>query len=520
MTSFNNLEDDSLYDDVTPDASAMIESMRAHGYTLATAIADLIDNCIAADSKNVWLQFKWEEENSWISITDDGHGMTESFLVGAMRLGSQSPILHRDEKDLGRFGLGLKTASFSQARRLTVISQTKPGLRSLRRWDLDHLAKPEVKGWQLLREPHSSTGARATLIDEHNLKNGTQVLLEELDRVVGGNTCASEKDRENHFLSQIEQVREHISVVFHRYISKNINGIKIFLNGETVKPWDPFLTSHQSTDRLGKNSEKLGSHSGRIQVEGYILPHRDRFKDAKEHKSAGGPNGWNAQQGFYVYRGERLIIAGSWLGLGWQQEEHFKLARISLEFPNSMDHDWKIDIKKSTAEPPAILKKKLKGIAQEVRRNAKEVYAHRGKHGSRKKATRANDRLWIAVHKPGGEFSYRIDRKHVVLEPLIRNLFTSNGVGVETLLRLVEETVPIQRIWIDSAENQEGASESFSNENSDRLRKLIKTCHTAQMSFHNRDEKSAWDVLSEFDGFQGKNAQTIIGLLREAGCDE
>ena len=146
------------YDDCAPDASAMVESMRAYGYTLSTAIADLVDNSIAAKCKNVWLSFEWGGQNSWISVTDDGKGMSEKVLVNAMRLGSLSPLEERDPSDLGRFGLGLKTASFSQARRLTVISRTRSVQESIRRWDLDHLAQPEVKGWQLLRTLHRESG--------------------------------------------------------------------------------------------------------------------------------------------------------------------------------------------------------------------------------------------------------------------------------------------------------------------------------------------------------------------------
>ena len=136
----------------------MAESMRAHGYTLPTAIADLIDNSISARCRKVWLTFEWNSTDSWISVTDDGEGMSEEELVNAMRLGSRGPVEDRDPADLGRFGLGLKTASFSQARRLTVVSQKNAQAVSLRRWDLDHLAKPEIKGWQLLRTAHLETG--------------------------------------------------------------------------------------------------------------------------------------------------------------------------------------------------------------------------------------------------------------------------------------------------------------------------------------------------------------------------
>lgn len=139
------------FDVVAPDASSMIESLRAFGYDLPTAVADLIDNSISAGAKNVWLTFRWAGPGSFISVTDDGSGMSAETLVNAMRAGSRSPLDPRLPSDLGRFGLGLKTASFSQCRRLTVASREKKGTASIRRWDLDHVQ--QVRDWQLLRSP-------------------------------------------------------------------------------------------------------------------------------------------------------------------------------------------------------------------------------------------------------------------------------------------------------------------------------------------------------------------------------
>jgi hypothetical protein len=151
------------FDDVAPDASAMIESMRAYGYTLPAAIADLIDNSIAARCFNVWIHFHWAGADSWVTITDDGQGMTDVELRDAMRLGSWSPLEERAPSDLGRFGLGLKTASLSQCRRLTVVSRRAEHEEFVRRWDLDHLARADVQGWQLLRNAAPGSEVRAML---------------------------------------------------------------------------------------------------------------------------------------------------------------------------------------------------------------------------------------------------------------------------------------------------------------------------------------------------------------------
>jgi len=490
----------------------MIESMRAHGYSLPTAIADLIDNSVAADASNVWLRFEWSGDESWISLSDDGQGMTEEELVNAMRLGSRSPLDQRDKNDLGRFGLGLKTASFSQARRLTVVTRQEASQTHLRRWDLDHLARPDVEGWQLLRSLHPGSPEQASALDE-SIPSGTLVLLEVLDRVVGG-TSDRDKDREDHFLWQIEQVRQHLAMVFHRFLSKRKP--RIYLNEEEIQPWDPFLEAHKATQSIGPYDRRLGANEVPVRAMGFVLPHRDRFESAEEHRAAGGPSGWNAQQGFYVYRNERLIIAGDWLQLRWQKEEHFKLARIRIDIPNSMDHEWQIDVKKSTAIPPAVLRAWLIGIAQNVRKSAKEVYAHRGKYGARKKKNSADHtRPWIALKTSDGEFSYRIDRKHVVLEPLIGSLSESGKAELEALLRLIEETVPVQRIWIDAAENQDGAALPFSNTPGNDMRKLILLCHKAQVQYRGVPDEEAWGFLADCDAFQGTEAQAILGQLRE-----
>ena len=128
----------------------MIESLRGVGYSLETAIADLVDNSIAAGARNAWLDFHFEGPNSWFTLLDDGRGMDADGLRLAMTVGGRSPLETRTAKDLGRFGMGLKTASFSQCRVLTVASRQAHGETSVRRWDLDYIARPEVNEWRLL----------------------------------------------------------------------------------------------------------------------------------------------------------------------------------------------------------------------------------------------------------------------------------------------------------------------------------------------------------------------------------
>ena len=512
------------YDDVAPDASAMIESLRAHGYTLQTAIADIIDNSIAASCKNVWLTMDWSSGSPYIAITDDGSGMDESELISAMRLGSKSPLEYRAPSDLGRFGLGLKTASFSQSRRLTVVSK-KNGVTSLRRWDLDHLSSPMVSGWQLLKSAHARTGSRSEEIVSRRLSSGTLVILEVLDRVTRSDRGQNTEIAENHWVSEVSRVRQHLAMVFHRFLAdKSKLGVQIFLNETPVIPWDPFCCDEHATQRFPEDSDSsLGSE---VSVKGFVLPHRDRFdpddptRSRRLHQDAAGPLGWNAQQGFYLYRNRRLIIPGDWLGLGpgqngWKKEEHFKLARIQIDIPNSMDQEWQIDVKKSSAIAPPALRTWLTGLAKVVRDRAKEVYAYRGGHAKRKSNTRqVNQRPWITRKLGNGTFSYQIDRKHVLFDALLSTFSREQKTSLETLLRLIEETVPVQRIWIDTADNQDGVAQPFEGEKYKKLRDHITTCHNALVNCGSSEQES-WEQISDFPAFQTLDAKAIIGEILE-----
>ena len=522
--SFGNSEE-SDYDEVPPDASGMIESLRAHGYTLPTAIADIIDNSIAASSKNVWLKFQWNEGTPWVSITDDGAGMAEKELIEAMKLASKNPLEKRAPKDLGRFGLGLKTASFSQARRLTVVSKKTGGRASIRRWDLDYLAQPGINGWKLLKSPHKDTGEQIEEIANRKLKSGTVVLLERLDRLLHVASDRSDGVGEKNWYSEVQKVREHLEMVFHRFLADSSkSGIKILLNDQNLTAWDPFCSQETATTVLPDDINRdLGE---KVQVKGYVLPHRDRFgggepsEASKLHQAAAGPSGWNAHQGFYLYRNRRLIIHGSWLGLGpgqngWKKEEHFKLARIRLDIPNSMDQEWQIDVKKSAAIAPPALKNWLTGIAKNIRENAKEVYAHRG--GRSKKSRQKNSdsqSLWRSSFRPDGSYRYYLDRKHPLVKSLESCVPTIQRKNLKSLLNILEESLPVQRIWIDSAENQSGHLKPFEGQPDKVIEECIRVFFDAYIAA-GKSSAEAWAEVASFEAFQTKSAQALIGIIQE-----
>lgn len=449
-----------------PKASSMIEALRGLGYSTATALADIIDNSIAARATSVDLVFHWEGTRSRITIIDNGSGMDDLELQSAMRLGERSPLDGRASHDLGRFGLGLKTASFSQCRCLTVSSR-KNKVTSCLRWDLDVLANSVDDGWHLLEGP--SPGSEAHLANFESLESGTIVLLERLDRIV--TTGVKEQD----FLDLVDSVENHLAMVFHRFLDGSHPKLRISINGRPITPWDPFLLTHSTT--WSSPVERLGAEPKVIKVQCHVLPHKDHL-DADTAVSAGGPDGWTAQQGFYVYRNSRLLVAGSWLGLGhgrsWTKEEAHRLARIRLDLPNTLDEEWRIDIRKSIARPPTGLRAQLTRLAEDTRRRARDVFAHRGQV-TRTAITGPIMHAWRPERFQGG-MRYRVDVSH----PAVKAVLEEVGdllPQVKTMLRVIEETVPVQRIWLDTTENHETPRVNFAEQPPDEVLSVLKVMY-------------------------------------------
>lgn len=428
---------------IPPSAAALIESLRGTGYSLETALADLIDNSIAAGACTVDLILDWNDGNPYVIIIDDGKGMSEDHIVEAMRFGGAGPAKARDSADLGRFGLGLKTASLSQCRRLTVVSR-RDSLTSAFCWDLDHIRKTG-DAWELLEGVPPSVSHLAAPL--HARPSGTVVIW---DRIDFGRV--REQPVLKAFLAGIERSERHLAMVFHRYLGGDARKLRLTINGVRIRAWDPFLEDQGAT--IPRPEQVLDSGGERITVRGFILPHPDRFGNATALEAAGGPEGWAAQQGFYVYRQKRLLSAGGWLGIGgsraWTRDEFSRLARIRIDLPNTIDEDWRIDIKKAQVRPPEALRPQLERIAGDVRRIARQIFFHRGRRVEAKQPDGVA-RIW-QVNPPSASRRYVIRRDH----PLVTLLTTRLGGDtalLDALLELTERTVPVDRIWLDTVEN-------------------------------------------------------------------
>ncbi len=479
----------------------MLEALRGLGYSTATAMADIIDNSISAGASEVRVTFAWVGTASYIALLDNGNGMTDAELERAMTLGDRSPLDERVAGDLGRFGMGLKTASFSQCRRLTVAS-CKGGVRSCLRWDLDELARNPQGGWLLFEGAVAGSENRLTSLPAG--ASGTLVLWEVLDRIVTKSYDADD------FVDLVDRVEAHLAMVFHRLLQGPRARLRIYLNNNPVSPWDPFMTDHPSKT-WASPVQPFKSDTGIVSVECHVLPHKDRLS-AGEFEDGAGPDGWNAQQGFYVYRNQRLLVAGGWLGLGqgraWNREEAYRLARIRLDIPNTADADWKIDIRKSTARPPVALRGWLSSIAEDTRNRARKVFAYRGSPGPVRGGLPIEQAWRVDQTKAG--MRYRVDEKH----PAVAAALEAAGEQAEivrAMLRVIEETVPVQKIWLDTAENKDMPRTGFSGAPAADVTGVLATLFKDMVGRRGMSPELARQTLSTTEPFQ--NYPQLVAAL-------
>ena len=414
--------------ELPPVAPLLMHSLRAVGYSLQAAFADLIDNSIAAGARTVTIDFD-AAAAGYVATIDDGRGMDEATLVAAMRFGSRDPRETRLATDLGRFGLGLKTASLSQCRRFTVAS-AQAGALSLARWDLDEC---ERRGTWWLEQPSASDLPRGILDELEAKGTGTAVVWEGLDRLPAGGDAARAFDR------IMGEAADHLALTFHRFLAGEMVGqFDVILNGRPLPRLDPFLAGHTRGQAL---------HAETFQVEGYpvsvspfVLPFPSRLK-SNEVERAGGRETLKTGHGFYVYRGGRLVVPGGWFRIV-PADELLRLARVRVDVPVALDNIWKVDIRKATAEPPLALRSHLRRIVGDVTARSRRVYTHKST------PQHEGDRvpLWRRRDGRDGAASWVVNREHPAVAAMLAG-YRSEG-DMERLLLLLEEALPAHDIHL------------------------------------------------------------------------
>ena len=409
---------------VNPNIGNFVKSLRDVGYTFEIAVADVLDNSISANATEIKIHTVAKPE-VFFCMLDNGNGMSELELTEAMRLATKNPEEDRGKKDLGRFGLGLKTASFSQCKKLTVLSK-KDGKVAVKQWDLDYIS---VNNEWLLITPSIFDFQDVPLMEELNgLNHGTLVIWEEIDRY-----------KEKSFSNNIEKLRKHLSLVFHRFLegSDSFTKLKISINNNLLKPFDPFNANNDATFR--KSVEKIKIFDSTIEITPYILPHHSKVSH-QEWEEYSTSDGYIKSQGFYLYRANRLLIHGTWWGLHKAIDAH-KLVRIRIDISNEQDSYWGIDIKKSTANPMPEIKNDLKRIILEITKEGSRPFVRRAKKINDKTTTR----FWTTIPL-NDEFHFGLNKEHPIYKRLKDSLSEDSVTLLNIYLKGLEAYLPLAAI--------------------------------------------------------------------------
>lgn len=427
-------ESDFASDVLDPEPGILIESLRDIGYSFNSALADVIDNSISANATHIDV-VAIPTDDFHVGIIDNGEGMTPSELRNAMRLGSSSPRLVRDPKDLGRFGLGMKTASFSQCRRLTVASR-REGFLSAYTWDLDIVVQDN--SWKIL-ERRDFENIRGL---DYLTGDGTLVLWEKVDRITG----TRESGRASYYARVISDAQKHLSLVFHRFLAgeTGLPRIDIDFNGRKLEPIDPFNSKHKATQ-----AQPFEVICPSVTMQAFTLPHRSHYKSQQDYDYYGLRDGYLKNQGVYLYRAKRLILYGTWFGIA-KKTALTQLTRVKIDIGVDQDEQWKIDVKKVSAQMPEVVRERIKTLISSIGAPSKKTY--------RRRAVRLTSQdvypTWI-VEKSGEKRIYRINRDNPVISALKADVGKDNAEALEAALSLIESSFPTESLFYDLENNAE-----------------------------------------------------------------
>lgn len=417
-----------------PNASILINSMRSIGYDFETAVADILDNSITAGASNISLNFSVDDKvDPYLLFFDNGKGMNRDELIEAMRFGSIKDT-ERDSNDLGRFGLGLKTASISQCKKFTVISKKDHHINGFF-WDLDLIDKES--GWDMY-ELDKNQFVNIPFLEEHLLlESFTVVYWEKLDKLQQDVSFVN--TLYDIFTKKIHKTEKHISLVFHRYIE---SGLNISINNNRIDALDPFLSYHPKTTIKPEqviNTKTKNGYNAKVKLQVYVLPYHKDLTN-KDYEKLGGNDNLD-DQGFYVYRNNRLMIYGTWFKIKPKQELS-KNARIKVDIPNSLDDLWSIDIKKQKAVIPGQLLEQLRGEVSFAVEKSKRLHEYKGEIQTK------DGSIWTKiVDERENSVSYKINQSADIIEDLIESLDDRSASALGKIIELIELSLPYKDIY-------------------------------------------------------------------------
>lgn len=425
----------SSFYELVPDASNLIESQRSVGYTFETAIADIIDNSVSAGATRICINF--DNLQKYVAILDNGCGMSKTELLQAMKYGSRSVLDLRERDDLGRFGLGLKMASFSQCRKLTVVS-IKENEFSGCIWDLDVVKSENAWIVQVLDDEEIKRILQCSELVKFD--SGTIVIWEKFDKL------EQTADFNLVFDEVLEKAENHLSLVFHRFLQeKNLN---IFFNQRAIDFVDPFFVNNKATQPKSSDVIFETTRNARIDVKPYIVPYQKRLSQKERHMLKKYEHN-KLGPGLYIYRNRRLIAWGKWFRLV-RPNELANLAKIRIDIPNTIDDLWEIDVKKSQLDIPASLREELKNIITKSIGESERVYKYRGTKRNKDNLQYVFDRL-----EKDNKVAYYLNRENPLIKQLQENLSDTDNNLLNMLIRQVEEHLPLESIRYDMASSRD-----------------------------------------------------------------
>nr|WP_231129386.1 ATP-binding protein [Bifidobacterium choloepi] len=423
-----------------PEPGILIESLRDIGYSFESALADIVDNSITAHANDIQIYavpIEDDDDPFKVAIIDNGEGLDRASLLQAMKLGSTNPREERTMEDLGRFGLGLKTASFSQCRKLTVVSR-KDSVTSAFTWDLDVVVRENC--WTVIERTDFGNIFAIDQLPEQ----GTLVLWEKVDRLTGQNGSGKvDYDR------VVSDARGHLSLVFHRFLSgePGLARIEMSLNGIALEPIDPFNTGNSATQASPEEVVCPG-----VTLRSFTLPHISAYDDKNEYDHFGLPGGYLRNQGVYLYRAKRLIIHGTWFGLT-KKTALTQLTRVKIDIGNDRDEEWKIDVKKVSAQLPESVRKRLSNLIQTIGAPSRKVYRRRG--------TRLTDPnrypVWTRAVN-GDKTVYGINADHPILQAFRSELDLAEQHQFDAIVSLISSMLPTEALFYDIANDADAVS--------------------------------------------------------------
>lgn len=420
-----------------PNAASLIQSLRDIGYELDTALADVIDNSITALADKIYINIETAPELK-VSIIDNGCGMSQDELISAMKIGSRSPLSKINNKDdLGRFGLGLKTASFSQCKKLTVLTHNGKGLYGAC-WDLDKVT--ETNRWELILLSSLESQNIFQKILPGDTKSGTIVIWESCDRLID----SLEVKGDDHILEKFQHAEKHLRLTFHRFLDKSYRqcpNIEIVINNRPIDFIDPFFTKNLATQ--SHEEEIIDYKNYKISVQAFTLPHHSKCTP-NDYERYALDGGYRDNQGFYIYRSNRLLIHGTWFKL-YRKSDLTALTRVRIDLPNQLDSYWHIDIKKSHASPPVEIKEQLKRYIIQFIKPSIIVNTTRG---------HPHKTDYIPVWQKftnKNQFSYVINSEYPLFKDLRERLNPQDRAQLLDLINIIQTCLPLDPIFADYA---------------------------------------------------------------------